>query len=133
MEIALPDVDSLGLIERYLAGQLEHVADEFHTAIEQISRTIPELTRWEDDHLLDNPTPENLAAHKTRLERLLRFTQFAARTTREPTFLRPETVQMLDATIETLKLKLHMWHGPKMSPEESEKILAECFPNEPRA
>ncbi len=132
MEIVLKSTDGVELLQTYLTGQLEHLADEFHKAIEQISRAIPELSAWEDSHLLDNPTPENLAAHKTRLERLISFMNFAAKATKEPTFMRPETVSLVEATIETLKLKLHMWHGPRKSTEESERILAECFPDEPR-
>lgn len=123
MEIAIPAPDLVGNLERRLLA-------EFALAAEEWSRCVTALTKWEDDHLLENPTPDLLDAHRATLERLLAFGRFISVATDQPGFPDRSTAEMVAATQVVLKDKLRMWHGSRMSPEDAERIVAACFPNE---
>jgi hypothetical protein len=123
MEIALQAPDLVGFLEKRLLA-------EFALAAEEWSASISVLTKWEDDHLLDSPTPEALEAHKKTLQRLLAFGRFISLGTEQPNFPDRSTAAMVEATQSALKDKLQMWHGPRISPEESDRILSACFPSE---
>ena len=109
---------------------LDVLADSFHRAIEELSQAKKLLTTWEDEYLLDNPTPEALAAHKVALEKLISVAELASKATAlNPTFLRPETCEMLEAVKWVLKEKLLTWHNPNpMTREQADKLLKEVFP-----
>lgn len=123
MEIAIPAPDLVGNLERRLLA-------EFALAAEEWSRCIPALSKWEDEHLLDNPTPELLDEHKTTLQRLLAFGRFISLATDQPTFPDRSTAEMVAATLSVLKDKLGMWHGPGISRKEADRIVSACFPDE---
>ena len=114
----------------YLARLQERFFREFALGVQEWSRCVERVTRWEDEHLLDNPSPELLARHKTILNRLIGFGKLISLTTEHPEFPDRETAELVKATQRCFQNKLAMWHGPKLSPEESERILAACFPNE---
>src|SRR5258708_7952969 len=124
MEIAIPAPDVLGQLEKRLIA-------EFAQAVHEWSRYIPTLTKWEDDQLLDNPTEESLAAHKRMVERLLAFGRFISLVTEQPQFSDRQTAEIVAAAQAILQDKLLMWHRPRMSRAESDKILSTCFPDEP--
>ncbi|MBI4657604.1 MAG: hypothetical protein HY735_01935 [Verrucomicrobia bacterium] len=123
MEIAIPAPTLVGNLEKRLLTEVALAAEEW-------SRCIPALTKWEDDHLLDNPTPDLLEAHKTTIERLMAFGRFISLIASQPIFPDRLTSEMVAATQVILKDKLQMWHGPRMSREEANRILSACFPNE---
>ncbi len=50
--------------------------------------------------------------------------------TEHPNFPDQELAELVRATQRCFEDKLAMWHGPRLSPGESERILAACFPNE---
>jgi hypothetical protein len=126
MEIALPAADVFSALEKRLFA-------EFSLAAEEWSRWVTALSRWEDDELLDQPSPEALDLHRKTIERLLALGRFMSRATEQPDFPDRSTAQMVAATLTMLEDSLRMWHGPRMSKEESDRILAACFPDEPRA
>ena len=115
------------LVPDYLACVETHFVREFAGGVEDWSRCINLLTAWEDEHLIDNPTPENLAAHKQALERLLRFGRVIARTTGHPEFPDRKVADIVAATQSCLNDKLAMWHGLKQSEERRREILKVCL------
>jgi len=124
------EADSLPLVPDYIGHLQERLLREFAHGVEDWSRCVDQVTRWEDEHLLDNPTPELLAQHKTALKRLIGFGKFISLSTEHPEFPDRETAELVRATQHCFQDKLAMWHGPQLSAEESERILAACFPNE---
>ena len=123
MEIAVPMPSVINRLQRRF---LASVSD----AVEEWSACVPELTKC--DHLLDQPTPELIVAdHKATLERLLSFGQFLSVATERPDFPDRRLAAMVAATLGILHDKLRLWHGPRMTREESDRILAACFPDEP--
>lgn len=124
------ETTSLPLVPDYVGHLQERLLHEFAMAVEDWSRCVRQLTQWEDEHLLDDPSPELLARHKATLQRLLRFGKFISLTTEQAEFPDPELAALVRATQRSFQDKLAMWHGPKLSPAESERILSACFPHE---
>ena len=85
------------------------------------------LSRWEAEHLLDDPSPDRLAAYQRTVERMTHFGQFIARTTEHPDF--PDTALKANvaATLQTLRDKFPLWHGTNPK-EEADAILKAAFP-----
>ena len=88
MDIAIPAPDVNGQLEKHLIA-------EFAFAVEQWSRYISTLAKWEDEHLLDNPAQESLAAHRRMVERLLAFGRFISLATEQPEFPDRKTAEMI--------------------------------------
>jgi len=118
LSVPLPD---------YLGHVQDRLLREFTAAAYDWSNCVAALTQWEDEHLLDSPAPELLERHKTTLQKLVRFGEMLARSTEQPDFSDKELAEMIAATQSCYRDKLAIWHGQKMSREESEKILAACF------
>jgi hypothetical protein len=122
MEIAIPMGDIIGRLQkRWLANVAE--------TVEEWSAFVSTLSRWEDDNLLDNPTPELLADHKATVERLLALGSSFSLTTENRKFPDRRIGEMVAATQVVLQDKLRMWHSPRMSMVESDRVLAACFPD----
>jgi len=101
---------------------------QFAKAVEQWSRCINHLNRWEETHLLaENPPEEMLARHKKIIDRLMFFGQMAALLTSHPDFDDWKTAGMVFATQQLLRDKLRMFHHP-MSKQQADRILREVFP-----
>jgi len=99
---------------------LERLVSDFPASAEEWSRSVNRLNRWEEEHLLvDNPSPEQLAAHRRRVERLVFFGQLCAIVAAHPDFGA--------ATQEVLRNKLLMFHHP-MPAQQAEQLLKEVFP-----
>jgi hypothetical protein len=118
--LSVPLPDYFGRVEA-------HFLREFSAAVEDWSRCVNVLTAWEDEHLLDVPTPELLAAHKQTIERLLRFGRFISLATQPSEFPDRKVADIVASTQSCLKDKLALWHGPKLSKERREQILKACF------
>ena len=104
---------------------------QFAKSVEEWSRSINSLNRWEDEHLLvDNPSPERLAQHKKILDRLMTFGQFCALVTSCPEFTDSDTANMVFATQQILRDKLRIFHHPVTGEEGArlEQLLKEVFP-----
>lgn len=120
MEIAIPVPDVISRLQNRLFAQVS-------SAIEEWAKCVPEITRWEDEHLLENPAPERLQDHKATIERLLRFGRFLTLLVQQDDFPDPKLAQMVGATQTILRDKHRMWHGPRMSKEKSDRILSVCY------
>jgi hypothetical protein len=121
MEIAIPMPDLIGRLQKRLLANTAELVEEW-------SSLVSTLSKWEDDYLLDNPTLEALAAHKQSVERCLFFGRLLACSTEKPDFPDRRIAEMVAATQVTLQDKLRMWHGSRMSKEESDRILTAWFP-----
>ena len=124
MDLALPMPDTIGRLEKRLTAE---IADE----AEQWSWHLNALARWEQENLLENPSPALLAEHKATVERLLRFGRFLSLATEHPDFPDQSVAMMVRATQRALQDHLEMRHGPGMARQESERILATFFPMSP--
>ena len=125
MEIALAVPDMIGRLERRMVAQLAEEAHDW-------SLCLNALSKWEDEHLLDEPTPELLATHKQTVEGLLRLGRLLSRATSHPDFPDRKTAEMVEATQWTLQQMRDAWHSPKtLSKEQAVGILAAAFPDEP--
>ena len=124
MEISLPVPDVIGRLER-------RVYTEFAREAEEWSLYLNALSRWEDEHLLDNPTPELLAEHKKAIEHLLKLGRFFELVTELPDFPDFDTARMVAATQQTLRDMLQMRHGERLGKDRADAILAQAFPDEP--
>lgn len=120
MEITLPVPEAISRLQRRLLS-------EFASTVEEWSWFVSTLAQWEDDHLLDNPTPELLADHETTVRRLLAFGRMLAAAAETPNFSDRQTAESVAATLLVLEHKLRMWHGPQIDREESRRILAEVY------
>lgn len=117
---------SVPVVPDFLGHVQSRLLREFAAAANDWSECVAALTHWEDEHLLDNPTPELLGQHKATLQKLIRFGELLSRSTEQPDFTDKELAEMVAATQRDYRDKLAMWHGKKMSKEEADKILAEC-------
>lgn len=124
MEITLPVPEAISRLQRRLLSELASTVEEW-------SWFVSTLAQWEDDHLLDNPAPELLADHETTVRRLLAFGRMLAAAAETPNFSDRQTAESVAATLLVLEDKLRMWHGPQIDREESRRILAEVYPDEP--
>ena len=123
MEIALPVPDLISRLQKRLLAEAREV-------VEQWSGFVSALAKWEDDHLLDNPTPGVLADHKATVECCLAFGRFVSLGMERPDFPDLQLAEIVSATQSALQDSLRMWHSPRMSKAESDRILALCFPDE---
>ena len=123
MEIAIPMPNLIGRVQK-------RIFNTFAEGVEEWSALVTDLTRWEDDHLLDKPAPALLADHKATLERCIAFGRFLLLATKSPDFPDQQLFRMVAATQQTFLDKLRMWHGPRMDKSHSDRILAVCFPDE---
>jgi hypothetical protein len=105
----------------------ERLFNEFPASAEEWSRSVNRLNRWEEEHLLGNPSPKDLAEHRKYVERLMFFGQLCAFVAAHPELGDVKTAQMVAATQEVLRNKLLMFHDP-MPTEEADAILKEVFP-----
>lgn len=124
MEITLSLPEVISRLQRRLHSELAN-------AVEDWSRCVSTLAQWEDDHLLDNPTPELLADHQATVQRLLAFGRTLSLAAEDPDFTDHRTAESVAATLLVLEDKLRLWHGPRMDREESDRILAAVYPDEP--
>jgi len=124
MEITLPVPEAMSRLQRRLHAELANTVEEW-------SGFVSALTRWEDDHLLDNPPPELLADHQKTVRRLLAFGRSLSLVTEGPDFTDRRTAESVAATQLVLEDKLRLWHAPRMDRAQSDRILAGVFPDEP--
>ena len=122
MEIALPVPDAIGRLQKRLHAELANAAEEW-------SGFVSTLALWEDDHLLDHPTPELLADHRQTVHRLLAFGRSLSLVTEDPDFIDRRTAESVAATRLVLEDKLRLWHAPRMDRAEADRILAKVFPS----
>jgi hypothetical protein len=110
---------------------MEYVESHFHreldSAVQNWSRCTRLLAAWENDHLLDNPTPELMAAHRQAAERLLRFGRFLLLAAEQSGMSDPNARDLVRATQRCLQDKLSLWHGQMLTDQARSEILSACF------
>ena len=123
MEMALAAEVMPDYFEKLEARILQEVAE----GVSAWGRSVTALSRWEQEHLLDNPSPEVVAAHRRTVERLIRFGRFLALATEHPDFPDVSLKRNVAATLQTLSDKIPLWHGT-MPKEEANDIVKAAFP-----
>jgi hypothetical protein len=126
--IATMDEQGILASPNFLQRAFKRLANELSADAEEWGAAVQGLRRFQDEKLLDNPTPENLAAHRKAIEFLIAFGNFIAGATRCPEFPDRETHQMVEATLQLLRDDMALWHGNQNTPEKNAAILAACFP-----
>jgi hypothetical protein len=102
------------------------ISQEFAEGVSAWGQSVTALSRWEQEHLLDNPSPDALSAHRRTLDRLIQFGRFLALTTEHPDFPDTALKENVAATLQTLRDKIPLWHGT-MSEREADAILKAAF------
>ena len=123
MEMALP----AEVLPDYFEKLQARILQEFTEGVDAWGHSVTALSRWEGEHLLDNPGSEVLAAHRRIVDRLIRFGCFLALTTEHPGFPDIALKQNVAATLQTLRDKIPLWHGT-MPQAEADSILKTAFP-----
>jgi hypothetical protein len=102
------------------------LARYFKAQVEDWYDVCRRLSDWEDLHLVDGPTPERLAEHGRRLDELEAVGRWLARATEGPDFPDRATADLVVMTLQDLKDRRALWHGP-MSEAEREEFLKRVF------
>ena len=123
MEIAISPLVMPDYFEKLEARILR----EFAEGISAWGESVTALAQWEDEHLLENPSAEDLAAHRRMIDKLIAFGRFLALATEYPEFPDADLKENVTATLQTLRDKIPLWHG-KMSQAEAEAMLKAAFP-----
>lgn len=126
--IAIMDEQGIFPAPNFLQRAFKRLSDELGADAEDWSTAVQGLRRFQDEKLLDNPTPENLKEHRRAIELLITFGSFISNATKDPLFPNRETHAMVEATLQILRDDLALWHGSQLTTEKSAKILATCFP-----
>jgi len=101
---------------RHLKAQVEDWYDECRA-----------LTDWEDDNLVDDPTPERLAEHARMLDELERVGRWLASATQSADFPDRSTAELVVLTLRCLADRRAMWHGRSLTEQQRGEILKACF------
>ena len=123
MEIAIP----VPVMPDYFEKLEAHILHEFAEGVAAWGESVTSLAQWEDERLLEGPTPETLAAHRRTVDRLIAFGRFLALTTEHPDFPDTALKQNVAATLQTLRDKIPLWHG-QMQKDKADAILKAAFP-----
>ena len=123
MDIAMP----AEVLPDYFEKLEARILQEFAEGVAAWGQSVTALSRWEEKHLLGNPSGEVLAAHRRTVERLIQFGRFLALTTTHSDFPDIALKENVAATQQTLRDKIPLWHGT-MPREEADAILKAAFP-----
>jgi hypothetical protein len=123
MEISLPTAVMPDYFEKLEARILQ----EFAEGVAAWGQSVTALAQWEDEHLLEAPNPEALAAHHRTVEKLIAFGRFLALTTEHPDFPDAALKENVAATLQTLRDKIPLWHG-QIPKDKADAILKAAFP-----
>ena len=100
----------------------------FRAQVEDWYEVCRRLTDWEDRNLLDEPTsPERRAEHARLLDELQRLGNWLHSAAQSEDFPDHPTAELIAMTLQNLKDRRAMWHGPKMSETRRAEILKACF------
>lgn len=118
-QVAEPGASSRRLVvraTRHLKAQVEDWYDECRYLVE-----------WEDENLVDKPTPEGLAEHARLLDELERVGRWLASATRSADFPDQPTAELVTLTLRDLADSRAMWHGKTLDEKQRADILKACF------
>ena len=108
-----------GGISRRVLRLLEAQVEDWHDVCRHLSD-------WEDQYLLDQPSPERLAEHVRLLEELERVGRWLSLITESPEFPDAGIAQLVAMTLQDLRDTRALWHG-NMTPERRQEILRAVF------
>jgi hypothetical protein len=100
---------------------------EFSEGVAAWGESVTALARWEDEHLLENPTAEAFAVHRRAVDKLISFGRFLALAAGHPDFPDPALRESVTANLQTLRDKIPLWHG-RMPQGQAEALLKAAFP-----
>ena len=123
MEIAIPG----SVMPDYFEKLQAHILQEFAEGVAAWGESVTALARWEDEHLLEGPAAEALAAHRRAVERLIAFGRFLLLTTDHPDFPDAALKENVAASLQTLRDKIPLWHS-QMPKDQADAILKTAFP-----
>ena len=107
-----------------MGGNLgRRLARYFKAQVEDWYDVCRRLTDWD---LVDGSTPERLAEHERLLDELEGVGRWLARATQSPDFPDRATAELVVLTLQDLKDRRALWHGP-MSGEAREEFLKTIF------
>ena len=101
---------------RHLRAQVEDWYDECRY-----------LADWEDENLVDDPTPERLAEHARLLDELERIGRWLSSATQSADFPDRPTAELVVLTLRSLADRRAMWHGRSLTEQQRAEILKACF------
>lgn len=110
-------------------GVTELVLTKFAETARTWSQEVTELSRWQDDHLLDAPGEDALARNRAAIQHLLWLGGLLGRVVEDENFEDDPTRRMVAATMNTLRDMERLWASPLMSAAEADAVLARVFPN----
>ncbi len=84
------------------------------------------LSGWEDEYLVDVPTPERVAEHRRLLDELEQAGRWLALATQSTEFPDRSTAELVNLTLQDLKDRRALWHG-ETHPNRREEILKAVF------
>jgi hypothetical protein len=123
METAVP----MSIMPDYFEKLEARIWQELREGIAAWGESVTALSHWEEEHLLDSPAAETLAAHAQAVRRLIRFGRFITLATEHRDFPDPGLKGNVAATLQTLEDKIPLWHGT-MPKDKSEALLRAAFP-----
>ena len=100
---------------------------QFRAQVEDWYDECRALTDWEDQHLLDSPTPDKLAEHAGMIDELERVGRWFSSAMLSADFPDRPTAELVAMTLRDLADVRAMWHGTGLSEEEKVHILKACF------
>lgn len=121
MDIAFPMASFMNRIEHRLFDLLAEQAEDW-------CKILPALSKFEDDYLVVDPTPERIAECRAILEQSIRMGKLLQSATEPAEFPNRRVAAMVRATLGGLEDMMAMRYGQKLSAERREKIIAACFP-----
>lgn len=108
------------------SGLTARLVRYFKAQVEDWYDVCRQLSAWEEQHLIDHPTPEQSAEHTRLLDELEHVGRWLMRATQTPDFPDRTTAELVAMTMQDLKDRRALWHGP-MKPEQREAMLREIF------
>jgi hypothetical protein len=110
-------------------GATELVLTKFAETARAWSQEVTDLSRWQDNHLLDAPTADALERNRTAIRHLLWLGSLLGRVVEDEHFEDAPTRHMVAATMNTLRDMDRLWASPPMPAAEADAVLARVFPN----
>jgi hypothetical protein len=118
-----PVTEPTGSPRRFATRAARH----FRTQVEDWYDECRYLVEWENQNLVDTPTPERLAEHARMLDELERVGHWLASATQSADFPDPSTAELVTLTLRDLADTRAMWHGKKLDEKQRKEILKTCF------
>ena len=101
--------------------------ESLRLTVEAWSACVARVTQWEQAHLVDAPTPDDLKAHRKAVDRMIVFGRLVSLSTTHKDFPDRRLARMVRATLQAYEDKLSLWHDNTRTEAEREALLREVF------